>query len=133
MTYEKRVKLQVWALILVVFVLGGAAGASIHALYAQRQIHPGAASNNSVLLDRMRAELNLSDQQVDQVWVILQGARKEMGQTKVVQCPSVKEIRDRTDVKIRAVLNPDQQEKFTEIRAKRDAERAAEAEKAVKQ
>jgi Spy/CpxP family protein refolding chaperone len=132
MTAEKRLKVQVWVLILVVFVLGSATGASIHALYNQRQVRMNAtrlAPGSSPLLDRMRQELELTDQQDDQLQAILLSARKEMGQQKLSQCPGVKEVRDRTDIRIRAVLTPEQQEKFTEIRAKRDAERAADANK----
>jgi Spy/CpxP family protein refolding chaperone len=124
MTTEKRLKLQVWILILVVFILGGAAGASIDALYRQREQKIHAAAGNSPTLERMMRELDLSDQQVDQLRSVFQGTRKEIAQN-----PAFKEIRDRTDIRIRAILTADQWQKYTELKARRDAERAAEANK----
>lgn len=124
MTTEKRLKLQVWILILVVFILGGATGASIDALYRQRQQRIHTLAGNSQMLERMLRELDLSDQQIDQLRVVFQGTRKE-----IASDPAFKEIRDRTDIRIRAILTADQWQKYTELKARRDAERAAGATK----
>lgn len=123
MSSVKKLKLQVWILILVVFVLGATTGASIDALYRQRQVQAMQAQReaaaNSILLERMMQELDLSNDQVVQIRDVLLSARKEMSLT-----PGVKEIRDTTNVKIKALLTPEQQALYAEIRAKRDAEKA---------
>jgi hypothetical protein len=123
MTAQKRIKVQVLVLILVVFVLGGATGASIDALYRQRQQTVRMASTNSLMVERMRQELDLSDRQVEQLRVVIQGMRKETAVS-----PGIKEIRDRTDVKIRALLTAEQWDRYLEMKARRDPEKAADPE-----
>lgn len=126
MTTEKRLKLKVWTLILVVFILGGAAGASIDALYRQKEQKIHTLAGNSPTLERMMRELDLSDQQIDQLRVVFQGMRRE-----IAQDPAFKDIRDRSDIRIRAILSEDQWQRYVDIKAKREAERAAEANKAA--
>ncbi|MEO7505907.1 MAG: hypothetical protein ABIZ95_01615, partial [Pyrinomonadaceae bacterium] len=112
MSSVKKLKLQVWILVLVVFVLGATTGASIDALYRQRQAQAMQAQReaaaNSILLVRMMQELDLTNEQVVQIREVLLSARKEMSLT-----PGIKEIRDNTNVRIKALLTPEQQALYT--------------------
>lgn len=132
MTSQGRVKLQVWLLILVVFVLGGATGASLDRLYLQKQNPmrvgqfgpggPGGRGGRQQMLDEMKRDLNLSDDQVTTIRAIFEEMRREFHPKRFAECPGFKEMREKTHERIRAVLNPEQQQRYNEITQRREAE-----------
>jgi Spy/CpxP family protein refolding chaperone len=129
MTSKGRVKVQVWSLILIVFVLGGVTGASLDRLYLlkQRGDRSGTAGPGSrgrqQMLENMKRDLNLTDDQVSKIRVIFEDIRKEFQPKRFSECPGFKEMREKTDTRIRSVLTPEQQERFDQINAKREAEK----------
>lgn len=132
MTSQGRVKFQVWALIIVVFALGGVTGASLDRLYLQKQTSaPGRPSNRGgrqQMMEDMKRDLNLSDDQATKIRSIFDESRKEFSPKRFADCPGFKEARERTNARIREVLTPEQQQRFDESIARREAERR-EAEK----
>jgi Spy/CpxP family protein refolding chaperone len=129
MTSQGAVKLQVWLSILVVFVLGGVTGASLDRLYLQKQ-NPGRINQGGPnwrgrqqMLDEMKRDLNLTDDQVTAVRTIFDETRKEFHPRRLSECPGFKEMRQKTRERVRTVLTPEQQRRYDEITAQREAER----------
>ena len=88
MTSQGKVKLQVWSLIVIVFVLGGVTGGSLDRLYlTKRDITPSSSTNHNSspgrprgpgrMLERMKNDLNLNDEQVVRIRAIFDESRKE--------------------------------------------------------
>lgn len=129
MKEQRRVKFQVWMLILAVFALGGVTGASLDRLYLIKQrpdrlTTPQAPGQRwrQQLLENMKRDLNLSDEQVTKVRTVFEENRKEFNRRRFSECPGFKEMREKSDARIRAVLTPEQQERFDQIQAQRDAD-----------
>jgi Spy/CpxP family protein refolding chaperone len=128
MTSPRRVKYQVWLLILVVFALGAVTGASLDRLYLRKQ-DPGRLSaagpgwrGRQQMLDDMKRDLNLSNEQVTTIRAIFEETRKEFSPKRFAECPGFKEMRQKTHERIRAALSPEQQRRYEEITAQREAE-----------
>jgi hypothetical protein len=124
MNSQGKVKLQVWLLIVVVFALGAVTGGSLDRLYlarsgAFRNDHPRGPNR---MVERLKSDLNLDDEQVAKVKIIFEESRKEFPPSRFAECPGVKESRIRTRQRIRETLTAEQQKRFDEINAKRDAE-----------
>lgn len=128
MKTQGKVKIQVWLMILLVFILGGVTGASIdhlyNAKYGSSRSGPPPGSRRQAMIDNMRRDLNLSEDQVKQVRLVFEETRKESQRRSAVECPVFNEMREKTRQNIRAVLNPEQQQKYDAINAKHDAERS---------
>lgn len=132
MNSQGKIKLQVWLLIAVVFALGGVTGASLDRMYlanrsAPRSDNPdrgprGPNRGFDRMVERMRKDLNLNDEQVPKIRTIFEESRKEFPQRRFLDCPGYKESRDRTRTRIREMLTPEQQQRYDEINAQRDAE-----------
>lgn len=74
------------------------------------------------MLERLKADLNLTDEQTSAIRVVFEEMRKEFPPSRFNECPGLKESRDKSRAKIRTILTPEQQAKYDEINAKRDAE-----------
>jgi Spy/CpxP family protein refolding chaperone len=129
MTSQGKVKLQVWGLIVIVFALGGVTGAALDRLYTQRNAETRPSAPNGErrgrhhnMPEEMRRDLNLSEEQVTAVRNIFDEARKE-SRKYFDECPGFKEQRERTQARIRQVLTPEQQQRYDEMQARREAER----------
>ncbi|HMV46304.1 MAG TPA: hypothetical protein PLD20_14975 [Blastocatellia bacterium] len=127
MTSLGKVKIQVWFLILVVFLLGSVTGASVDRLFlrkgqgAARPPH-GEQRGPGRMVERMKNDLNLTEEQSASVRKIFEDSRKEFPPWKFNECPGVKESREKTRTQIRALLTPEQQKKFDDFNAQRDTE-----------
>jgi Spy/CpxP family protein refolding chaperone len=127
MTSQAKVKLQVWLLIVVVFVLGGVTGGSLDRLYlSNRSWNPENRRGPHRMMERLKNDLNLNDEQVAKIKTIFEESRKEFGQRRLNECPGWLESRARTRSRIRETLTPEQQKRFDEINAHRDAEMSKE-------
>jgi Spy/CpxP family protein refolding chaperone len=131
MNQPNRIKLQVWLVFLLVFGLGGLTGISLDRVYlaryaAQRPPSHGGPGRGGPrrMLERMKQDLNLTDQQAEAIHKIFEDSRKE-GQSRLDACPGFKEARQRTQERLRAVLTPEQQKKYEEITKQREAMRDA--------
>ena len=122
-----KVKTQVWLLILVVFLLGGIAGASVDRLLllkgqSSSPSGKGERGGRGRMIEQMQKDLNLTNEQTASVRAIFEDMRKEFSPRRFDECPGVKESREKSRARVRAILTPEQQKKFDEINAKRDAE-----------
>ena len=123
MNSRGNVKLQVWGLIVVVFLLGGVAGASIDRILFRSNTEqigsgrPGGHRRGG--MDAMKRDLNLTDEQEKAIRAIFEERRKAFDMRA---CPGFKEAREQTNARIREVLTPEQQKRFDEVNARREAE-----------
>lgn len=126
-----KVKTQAWLLMLVVFVLGGVTGASVDRFwFLKGQSAPpsrhGERGGRGQMVERLKSDLNLTDEQTASVRVIFADMQKEFPWSKINECPGVagafKESREKQRERVRAILNPEQQKKYDEINARRDAQ-----------
>jgi Spy/CpxP family protein refolding chaperone len=126
MNTPKTVVWQVWALIAVVFVLGCITGGGVSALYRARYggdlAGGGPGGPRRMMHEKLKRDLALTEEQSTQVQTVLEDSRKDF-RDAFNSCPQLKEARDNSAARIRALLTPEQQQKFDEIRARREEER----------
>jgi len=128
MNSQGKVKLQVWLLIAVVFALGGVTGASLDRLYLAKSgfLRAPHSRGPNRMVERLKSDLNLNDEQVAKIKTIFEESRKEFPPSRFAECPGFKESRARTRTRIREALTPEQQKRYDEINAQRDAEMSKE-------
>ncbi len=121
MTLTGRTTLKIWLVLLVVFLLGSVTGAALTGLYRSRA--GGAeARDGAKRFEKMRTELNLTDQQTTSVRTILDETRNEYRTLRTELRPRFEEPRMKARAKIRALLTPEQQQKFDALVAQQDAQ-----------
>lgn len=121
-----KIKTQAWLLMLVVFLLGGVTGASVDRFWFLKShgvpsTRPGERGPGR-MVERLKEDLKLTDEQTAAVRTIFGDMRKEFPPSRFNECPGMKESREKSRARIRAVLTPEQQNKYDEINAKREAE-----------
>jgi Spy/CpxP family protein refolding chaperone len=119
MTLTGQTKAKIWLVLVAVFVLGAVTGGALTGLYRSRasSSNAGRDSRDRAMKERfekLRQELNLTDQQTTQVRAILEELR-----------PRFDEPRLKARTRIRELLNTDQQKKFDALVAQQDAEHNA--------
>lgn len=122
-----KVKTQAWLLMLVVFVLGGVTGASVDRFWFLKSQNAspgkhGERGGRGQMVERLKSDLSLTDDQTASVRVIFADMQKEFPWSKMNECPGLKESREKSRERIRAILNPEQLKKYDEINARRDAQ-----------
>lgn len=130
MEQPSRIKLQVWLVISLVFVLGAVTGASLDRFYQaktasrrpfDRDRHNGGPGGPpGRMLGQMTKELNLTTEQTEALRKIFEESRKDFSPSKLAECPGFKEAKKRTNDQIMGVLNPEQQKRFNEMQAERE-------------
>jgi len=123
MTLTGHTRLKVWLVLVVVFVLGSITGAALTGLYRSRAgaEHPEKAMHDH--FEKMRRDLNLTDEQTKSVSAILDETRNEYRSLRAELRPRFEEPRQKARTKIRALLTPEQQQKFDALVAQQDAQR----------
>ena len=127
MTMQGHTTLKVWLVLVVVFVLGSFTGGAVTGFY-----HAMARSDRSGSHDRfdkMRRDLNLTEEQTKSVSAILDETRNDYKTLRAELKPRFDEPRQKARTKIRALLTPDQQQKFDAMVAQQDAQREGEQKK----
>ena len=126
MTLTGQAKAKIWLVLVAVFVLGAVTGGALTGLYRSRASSSASRENRERAMkdrfEKMRQELNLTDQQTTQVRAILDETRNEYRNLRDELRPRFDEPRLKARAKIRALLNPDQQKKFDTLVAQQDAE-----------
>ena len=126
MESSKQIKYQVWLLIVAVFAFGTVAGGALDRLYLSRSgaLNPprnAGERGRGRGLDQLKTDLNLTDEQSQAIKKTFDESRKREDFRQVMsQCPGMKEMREKHNSEIRALLNPDQQKRFDEILAERE-------------
>ena len=124
MTITGRATLKIWLVLLVVFVLGCVTGVALTGLYRSRANGDRPEARERAMSERfekMRRELSLTDQQTTSVRTILDETRTEYRALRTELRPRFDEPRQKARVRIRALLTPEQQQKFDAMVAQQDA------------
>src|SRR6266571_1449619 len=126
MTVQVRTRLKIWLVLLGVFVLGCVTGAALTGLYRSRASGDRPEAREKAMHERfenMRRELNLTDEQTAAVHAILDETREEYRALRTELRPRFEEPRQKARTRIRALLTPEQQQKFDGMLAQQDAQR----------
>ncbi|HKX28689.1 MAG TPA: hypothetical protein VJ302_13405 [Blastocatellia bacterium] len=114
---------------MLVFVLGGITGGALDHLYVQKwnpkpggQAGPGSRKGSQQMLENMKRDLELNEDQVSAIRAIFDETRKEFHPKRFANCPGFKEARAKTNSMIKAVLTPEQQKRFDEITQQHERE-----------
>ena len=124
-------RLKLWLAVAVVFALGCATGALLDSAY---RLRAGAAHNESrggkhnreQMFEKMQRELALDERQSAEVHRILDETRNEYRALRSEARPRFDAIRQSARTRIRALLTPEQQQRFDARVVERDARRNAE-------
>jgi Spy/CpxP family protein refolding chaperone len=124
MTLAGRTRLKIWMVLVAVFVLGCVTGVALTGLYRSRASSGSEARERAMheRFERMRTELNLTDQQTASVRTILDETRNEYRALRTELRPRFEEPRTKARSRIRALLTPEQQKKFDTMIAQQDAQ-----------
>lgn len=124
MTITGRTRLKIWLVLGVVFVLGCVTGVALTGLYRSRASGDRPEARERAMNERfekMRRELSLTDQQTTTVRTILDETRNEYRALRTELRPRFDEPRQKARARIRALLTPEQQQKFDAMVAQQDA------------
>lgn len=127
MTPRGKTRLKIWLVIVGVFVLGCITGASLDSAYrlkADNERHERRGRRGTdEMFDGMRRDLDLNDQQASEVRSILEQTRNDYRALRAEARPRYDAIRQNARKRIRALLTPEQQQRFDARSAERDARR----------
>lgn len=126
MTVRGKARLKIWAVLIGIFLLGGVTGAALDGVYRSRAVagRPEARHRDpEEQFATMRRELNLSDEQATAIRAILEESRAEFRTLRAEVKPRYDEVRQRARTRMRALLNPEQQQRFDAKLAELDAQR----------
>ena len=126
MTLQGHTRLKVWLVLVVVFVLGSITGAALTGLYRSRASADRPEKAMHDRFEKMRRELNLTDEQTTQIRAILDETRNDYRKLREELRPRFEEPRQKARARIRALLTPEQQQKFDALVAQQDAQRESE-------
>lgn len=124
-------RLKLWLAVAAVFVLGCATGASLDSFYrlragAARGESRGGKRDPNHMFEKMRRELELDERQATEVRKILDETRNEYRTLRSETRPRFDAVRQSARTRIRALLTPEQQQRFdarvVELDKRREAE-----------
>lgn len=116
MTPRGKTRLKIWLVVVGVFILGGVTGAALDSAYRLR----GRGQRDDGF-ERMKRDLNLSEQQATQIKAILDQTRNDYRALRTEVRPRYDAIRQNARTRIRQLLTPEQQQRFDARAAERDA------------
>jgi len=131
MTPRGKTLLKVWLMMLGVFALGCLTGASLDSVYRirarnnERQEARGRRDKQDIF-EHMKRDLNLNEQQATEIRAILDQTRNDYRALRAEVRPRYDQVRQNARTRIRALLTPEQQQRFDLKVAERDAKRAPE-------
>jgi Spy/CpxP family protein refolding chaperone len=109
--------------VLLVFLLGALAGAAVvHRVDrqgAEAVLSGRGGATGDLIVRRLTRSLDLDPAQRDQVRAIVTETRREIIEIRKPVQAQVEATIERSRARVRAILRPDQQEKFDRIRAER--------------
>ena len=127
MTMQGHTTLKVWLVLVVVFILGSFTGGAVTGFY--RAMSRPDRNSPRDKMEKMRRDLNLTDDQVKSVGAILDETKNDYKALRTELKPRFEEPRQKARTKIRALLSADQQQKFDAMVAQVDAQREGEQKK----
>ncbi len=126
MTLQGRTRLKMWLVLVAVFVLGSVTGVALTGLYRSRASGERPEAREKAMHERfekMRSELKLTDEQTKAVQAIIDETRNEYRALRTELRPRFEEPRQKARARIRALLTPEQQQKFDAMITQQDAQR----------
>lgn len=131
-------RLKLWLAIAAIFALGCVTGALLDSAY---RLRAGAARNESRsgkrdpahVFEKMRRELSLDERQATEVRRILDETRNEYRTLRSEARPRFDTVRQSARARIRALLTPEQQQRFDARVAEMDRRREAEEKESDRQ
>ena len=125
MNLRGKTRLKLLLAVLAVFALGCVTGAALDSAYRlQARNDHGAGHEKTDFFESMRTNLNLNNEQATQIRAIVDETRTEYRQLRGEVRPRYDAIREKGRGRIRALLTPEQQQKFDAMTAARDARRS---------
>jgi Spy/CpxP family protein refolding chaperone len=109
--------------VLLVFLLGALAGAAVAHRVGRQSVEAVLSGRGGATVDlivkRLSRSLDLDPAQRDQVRAIVTETRRDIDEIRKPIRSQVEAAIERSRVRVRAILRPDQQEKFDRIQAER--------------
>ena len=129
MTPRGLTRLKIWLVVVGVFILGCVTGASLDSLYRLRasggnRYEHGGPRDRGNRFEEMKRDLNLTDQQATAIQGIIEQSREKYRALRSETSPRFDAVRAEAQAQIRALLNPEQQQRFDAEIAKRNARRS---------
>ena len=127
MTPRGKARLKIWLVVAGVFALGCLTGALLDGAY-RLQARAGRGGerprrDKADVFERMRRDLDLSEQQSTEIRAILDQTHNEYRALRADVRPRYDALRQNSRARIRSLLTPEQQRRFDEKVAERDARR----------
>jgi Spy/CpxP family protein refolding chaperone len=122
MISQEKTKLKATLTLVGVFVLGGLTGAALNGAYI-RHVGYGPPQAHGEFLGKLQRELNLTDSQSAQIRAIIDETRIVFKDISDESRPKFDAARQKSRDRIRAVLSPDQQQRFDQLTSMMDAKR----------
>jgi Spy/CpxP family protein refolding chaperone len=125
MNAPAQVKYQVWLLIVAVFALGSITGGALDRLYLSRtnalRQPRGGERGPGRMLEQMKTDLNLTEAQTQSIKQLFDDKnRRDEFRQVMGSCAGIKEMRQKHDNQIRALLTPEQVKRFDELKVERE-------------
>ena len=127
MTKQGNTTLKVWLVLVVVFILGSFTGGAVTGFY--RTMSRPDRNTGRDKMEKLRRDLNLTDDQMKSVSTILDETKNEYKSLRAEVKPRFDEPRQKARARIRALLTPEQQQKFDAFVAQQDAQREGDQKK----
>lgn len=126
MTPRAKTRLKIWLVVVGVFVLGAITGAALDSAYRLRgggRMEGRGPRAKEEAFENMKRDLSLNDQQATEIRAILDQTRNEYRSLRAEVRPRYDALRQSARARIRALLTPEQQQRFDAREAERDARR----------
>ena len=127
MTKQGNTTLKVWLVLVVVFILGSFTGGAVTGFY--RSLSRPDRNSGRDKMEKLRRDLSLTDDQMKSVSTILDETKNEYKALRAEVKPRFEEPRQKARARIRALLTPEQQQKFDAFVAQQDALREGDQKK----
>lgn len=121
-----KASFKTWAVLFTVFALGCITGIGIDGVYRERtsaSFRESHAREHERLFEKIRTDLSLSDDQSKAMRLVLDETASEFRVLRNELRPRYEGLRQKTRGRMRALLSPEQQQKFDSLMAEIDAQR----------
>jgi Spy/CpxP family protein refolding chaperone len=126
MNLRGKTRLKILLAVLGIFALGCVTGASLDSIYRLQASNDRASAGQPAkedFFEAMQRNLNLNNRQATEIRTIVDETRSDYRQLRAEVRPRYDSLRQKARVRIRALLTPEQQQKFDAMVAQRDARR----------
>jgi hypothetical protein len=121
-----KTSLKTWIVLVAVFSLGCITGIGVDGIYRSKtnaSLRESRSHDREALFEKIRTDLNLTDQQSKDMHRVLDETANEFRALRGELRPKFEEVRNKARGRMRALLNPEQQQKFDALMTEIDARR----------